>query len=200
MTFTAMLTKSSALLAASFLTFSVFVQEILPRPLPPFQGKIADRAKDSKPALPAMPTAPKGAPNVLIVLLDDVGFGTAETFGGPIHTPILEALAKRGLLCNRFHTTAMCSPIRAALLAGRNHHSVHTGQIMEMATGFPGYDSLVGKDTAGIGEQHGQNGWNTAWFGKDHNVPDWERSQAGPSTAGPLVSASRSSTASSAAT
>ena len=170
----------AATFQALFLSASVFAQEVLPKPLPPFQGQIGQRAQDSKPAFPPMPTAPKGAPNVLLVLLDDVGFSASETFGGAIHTPTLDALAKRGLLYNRFHTTAMCSPTRAALLAGRNHHSVHTGQIMEMATGYPGYDSLLGKDTAGIGEILRQNGYNTAWFGKDHNVPDWETSQAGP--------------------
>jgi arylsulfatase A-like enzyme len=117
---------------------------------------------------------------VLLILLDDVGFGAASTFGGPIATPTADRVAERGLKYNTFHTTAMCSPTRAALLTGRNHHSVHTGQIMEMATGYPGYDSLVGKDTVGIGEILRQHGWNTAWFGKNHNVPDWESSQAGP--------------------
>src|SRR5271163_1838473 len=153
---------------------------VLPRAIPPFKGKIAERAKDSKTDFPPTPTAPKGAPNLLLVLLDDVGYGASSTFGGPVSTPTLQMLANRGLLYTKFHTTAMCSPTRAALLSGRNHHSVHTGQIMEMATGYPGYDSLYGKDTAGIGEIMRQNGWNTAWFGKDHNVPDWESSAAGP--------------------
>ncbi|MFM0643622.1 arylsulfatase [Paraburkholderia bryophila] len=155
-------------------------QSVLPPPAQPFKGKIELRAKDSKVDFPRQTTAPAGAPNILLVLLDDVGFGAASTFGGPVDTPTLEQLAQHGLRYNEFHTTAMCSPTRAALLSGRNHHSVHTGQIMEMATGYPGYDSLVGRDTAGIGEILRQNGWNTAWFGKDHNVPDWETSQAGP--------------------
>ena len=159
---------------------STLGQTVLPAPLKPFNGKIELRAKDSKVDFPQPLSAPAGAPNVLLVLLDDVGFGAASTFGGPVNTPTLEALAQHGLRYNEFHTTAMCSPTRAALLSGRNHHSVHTGQIMEMATGYPGYDSLVGRDTAGIGEILRQNGWNTAWFGKDHNVPDWETSQAGP--------------------
>jgi Sulfatase/short chain dehydrogenase len=167
------------LLGALFVT-SLFGQDILPRPLPEFNGKIEPRASDSKPDFPKPLAAPKGAPNILIVLLDDVGFGASSTFGGPISTPTLDSLAQDGLRYNKFHTTAMCSPTRAALLTGHNHHSVHTGQIMEMATGFPGYDSLLGKDTATIGELLRQNGWNTAWFGKDHNVPDWETSQAGP--------------------
>jgi arylsulfatase A-like enzyme len=147
----------------------------------PYQGKLGLTTKESsKPMFPETPTPPKGAPNVLIVLLDDVGFGASDTFGGPVNTPTLDALARRGLRCTQFHTTAMCSPTRAAMLSGRNHHSVHTGQIMEMATGYPGYDSMVGKDTTGIGTILRDNGWSTAWFGKDHNVPDWETSQAGP--------------------
>jgi arylsulfatase A-like enzyme len=167
-------------LTSLLLTTSALPQGVLPKPTEPFKGVIAEEPKDSRPAFPAQVTAPKGAPNVLLVLLDDVGFSAAETFGGAINTPTLAALAERGLRYNKFHTTAMCSPTRACLLTGRNHHSVHTGQIMEMATGYPGYDSMVGKDTAGIGEILRQNGWNTAWFGKDHNVPDWETSLAGP--------------------
>lgn len=159
---------------------SAEAQEVLPRPVQPFQGVIGERSSQSTPAFPPQNLAPKGAPNVLLVMLDDVGFGASSTFGGPINTPTLQALADDGLRYNRFHTTAMCSPTRAALLTGRNHHMAHTGQIMEMATGFPGYDSLLGKDMAGLGEILKQNGWNTAWFGKDHNVPDWETSQAGP--------------------
>ena len=153
---------------------------VLPMPSAPFSGKIDRDAKKSTPDFPQPLSAPDGAPNVLLVLLDDVGFGASSTFGGPAATPTLQALADRGLRYNQFHTTAMCSPSRAALLSGRNHHSVHTGQIMEMASGYPGYDSLFGKDTAGIAEILRQRGWNTAWFGKDHNVPDWETSQAGP--------------------
>lgn len=156
-------------------------EQALPLNPPPYDGKLGLTIKDSsKPQFSASPTAPKGAPNVLIVLLDDVGFSASSTFGGPVNTPTLEALADKGLRYTQFHTTAMCSPTRAALLSGRNHHSVHTGQIMEMATGYPGYDSMVGKDTTGIGTILRDNGWNTAWIGKDHNVPDWETSQAGP--------------------
>jgi hypothetical protein len=114
----------------------------------PFSGQIADRATDSTPSFPAPVTAPEGAPNLLLVMLDDVGFGASSTFGGPIETPTLEGLAQRGLRYNKFHTTAMCSPTRAALLTGRNHHSAHTGQIMEMASGFPGY-GLVDRAVCG---------------------------------------------------
>jgi arylsulfatase A-like enzyme len=155
--------------------------QALPVQPAPYQGKLGLTTKDSsEPSFPSPPTPPKGAPNVLLVLLDDVGFGAASTFGGPVNTPTLESLAHRGLRHTQFHTTAMCSPTRAAMLSGRNHHSAHTGQIMEMATGYPGYDSMIGKDTTGIGTILRDNGWNTAWFGKNHNVPDWETSQAGP--------------------
>lgn len=162
------------------------VTNILPEPLQPFNGSIEERAADSTPSFPHAAAPPAGAPNVLLVMLDDVGFGASSAFGGPINTPTIARVAAQGLKFNTFHTTAMCSPTRAALLTGRNHHSVHTGQIMEMATGFPGYDSLNGPDTAGIGEILKQHGWNTAWFGKNHNVPDWETSQAGPFSRWPV--------------
>ncbi|AGA27070.1 arylsulfatase [Singulisphaera acidiphila] len=153
---------------------------VLPPPPEPFRGKINLRAKDSTPDFPQPIQAPSGAPNILLVLLDDVGFGASSTFGGPCPTPTLEALAKRGLRYNQFHTTALCSPTRAALITGRNHHSTHTACIMEAGTGYPGYDTVMGKDTATVAELLKQNGWNTAWFGKNHNVPDWQSSQNGP--------------------
>ncbi len=158
----------------------MLAQEVLPAPPAPFKGQIGLSAKDSKSDFPQPVLAPKGAPNVVLVMLDDVGFGASSTFGGPISTPTLERLARSGLRYTQFHTTALSSPTRAALLTGRNHHSVHTGVIMEQGTGFPGYDSLMGKDTATVGEILRQKGWNTAWFGKNHNVPDWQSSQAGP--------------------
>ncbi len=114
------------------------------------------------------------------MLLDDVGYGASSTFGGPCQTPTLTRLAGTGLKYNQFHTTALCSPTRAALITGRNHHAVHTACIMEAGTGFPGYDTLMQKDTATVAEVLKQNGYNTAWFGKNHNVPDWQSSQAGP--------------------
>lgn len=159
---------------------STSAQEVLPTPPAPFKGQIGLSAKDSTPDFPKPVQAPKGAPNIVLVLLDDVGFGASSTFGGPINTPTLERLAKNGLRFTRFHTTALSSPTRASLLTGRNHHSVHTGVIMELATGYPGYDSVMGKDTATVAEILKQKGWNTAWFGKNHNVPDWQTSQAGP--------------------
>jgi arylsulfatase len=153
---------------------------VLPHTPPPFRGTINLRAKDSTPDFPQPIEAPKGAPNVLLILLDDVGFGASSAFGGPCRTPVLEALAKRGLRYTQFHTTALCSPTRAALITGRNHHAVHSAAITEAATGFPGYDSVMQKDTATVAEVLKLNAWNTAWFGKNHNVPDWQTSQAGP--------------------
>ena len=155
-------------------------QEVLPAPAAAFRGQIGVSAAASTPDFPQPVQAPQGAPNVFLVLLDDVGFGATSTFGGPVQTPTLERLAQNGLRYNQFHTTALCSPTRAALVTGRNHHSAHTGVIMEAATGYPGYDSIMGKDTATFAEILKQEGWNTAWFGKNHNVPDWQTSQAGP--------------------
>jgi arylsulfatase A-like enzyme len=158
----------------------VSAQDVLPRPPQPFRGTVNLRAKESRPDFPQPLKTPSGAPNVLLVLLDDVGFGATSTFGGPCNTPTFQMLADNGLKFNHFHTTALCSPTRAALITGRNHHSVHTGVITEAATGFPGYDSVMQKDTATVAEVLKQNGYGTAWFGKNHNVPDWQTSQAGP--------------------
>jgi arylsulfatase len=127
--------------------------DILPLATPHFRGRIGNTYVDSEADLIALPTAPAGAPNVLLVLLDDVGFGQTSTFGGPANTPTLQRLADEGLRYNRFHTTALCSPTRAAMLSGRNHHSVHTGVITEMATGFPGYDGSWPRE----GRQHRRN-------------------------------------------
>ena len=153
---------------------------VLPPPPPAFRGTIDLRAADSTPDFPQPRTAPRGAPNVLLILLDDVGFGASSAFGGPCRTPVLERLAARGLRYTQFHTTALCSPTRAALITGRNHHAVHSGAITEAATGYPGYDSVMRKDTATVAEVLKLNAWNTAWFGKNHNVPDWQTSLAGP--------------------
>ncbi len=168
------------LMLAINLSSMVFAQDVLPRPPQPFKGIVNLRAKESKSDFPQPLKAPAGAPNVLLVLLDDVGFGATSTFGGPCNTPTFQMLADNGLKFNHFHTTALCSPTRAALITGRNHHSVHTGVITEAATGFPGYDSVMQKDTATVAEVLKQNGYGTAWFGKNHNVPDWQTSQAGP--------------------
>ncbi len=157
-----------------------WAQDILPRPDPPFRGKIGLRPSDSVKDFPKEVTAPAGAPNVLVILTDDVGFGASSTFGGPIPTPTMDRVANEGLRFNQFHTTALCSPTRAALLTGRNHHSVATGGIMEIGVGFPGYNTLIPKSKRGLGDILKLNGYNTAWFGKNHNVPDWHTSQAGP--------------------
>jgi arylsulfatase len=153
---------------------------VLPRPEAPFRGKIGRTVKDSTPDFPKEVQAPTGAPNVLLIMTDDVGFGAASTFGGPIPTPAMDKLAQNGLRYNQFHTTALCSPTRAALITGRNHHTAATGNIMEFATGYPGYDSLKSRSVGTIGQMLRYNGYTTAWFGKDHNVPDWQSSQAGP--------------------
>lgn len=154
--------------------------DVLPLPEPKYRGRIGTYYTDSQAEIPKLASAPEGAPNVLIVLLDDVGFGHTSTFGGPVNTPTLQKLADEGLRFNRFHTTALCSPTRAALLTGRNHHSVHTGIIMELATGFPGYDGKMPKEAACVAETLKQNGYSTAAFGKWHNTPDYEISAAGP--------------------
>jgi arylsulfatase A-like enzyme len=123
--------------------------------------------------------APKDAPNILIILLDDFGFGDPSTFGGPIPMATADKLANDGLRYNRFHTTAMCAPTRAALLTGRNHHSVNMGTITEMSTSMPGYTGVRPQDVATMAEMLKQNGYNTAHFGKTHEVPTWEYSVVG---------------------
>jgi len=153
---------------------------VLPIAPEPFQGVVGLGSKESEGVFPRPVTAPAGAPNVVLVMLDDVGFGASSTFGGLISTPNIQKLADSGLRYNRFHTTAVCSPTRAALITGRNHHTAHTGVVMEMATGYDGYNSLLGKDMATLGDMLKLNGYNTAWFGKNHNVADWESTQAGP--------------------
>ncbi len=128
---------------------------------------------------------PAGAPNILLVITDDVGFGAPSTFGGVIPTPALDRIAAEGLRYTNFHTTALCSPTRAALITGRNHHSVGFGVISEYATGFPGYNSVIAKDTTTAGRILREHGYRTSWFGKSHNTPSYEASQAGPFTRWP---------------
>jgi arylsulfatase len=154
--------------------------EVLPKPQPPFKGHIGRTATESTPDFPKGIEAPKGAPNVLLIMTDDVGFGASSTFGGPIPTPTYDKLAKAGLRYNMFHTTALCSPSRAALITGRNHHTCATGVITEFGTGYPGYNTIMPKTCGTVAEILKQNGWNTSWYGKNHNVPDWQSSQAGP--------------------
>ncbi len=170
----------SVLAAGTLLTGGTSAQEVLPKPDPPFKGKIGSTYKDSQPDKIPITKTPAGAPNVLIVLIDDAGFGSWSAFGGQIPTPNLDRLAKMGLNYTRFHTTALSSPTRAALLTGRNHHSVGTGVITEMGSGYPGYSGLTPKSAAMISEILRQNGYSTAFIGKNHNIPDWETSVSGP--------------------
>ncbi|KRQ09023.1 arylsulfatase A-like enzyme [Bradyrhizobium sp. USDA 4518] len=164
----------------SWLRESAQAQEVLPLPRPPFKGKIGTTYKDSFPDKIPIISAPSGAPNVLLVLIDDCGFGQWGTFGGQIPTPNLDRLAKAGLRYTRFHTTALCSPTRAALLTGRNHHSAATGNITELGDGYPGYSGQIPNSAAMVAEPLRQHGYSTAWFGKNHNIADWETSVSGP--------------------
>jgi arylsulfatase A-like enzyme len=152
----------------------------LPTPDPKFGGVIKDNAAQSKPWWAPRIVPPKGAPNVLLIMTDDVGFSATSTFGGVIPTPTLDLIAKSGLRYTNFHSTALCSPTRAALITGRNHHSAGFAVVSEQATGFPGYDSVIPKDKATIGRILKDNGFSTAWFGKDHNTPTFQASQVGP--------------------
>jgi arylsulfatase len=155
-------------------------RSVLPIQQKPFKGHTGLRTSESVLDFPAEVKAPKDAPNILLIMPDDVGFGASTAFGGPVPTPALDRVAEAGLRYNQFHTTALCSPTRSALITGRNHHSNSTGVIMEIGTGFPGYNSLMSKANGSIAEILKQNGFNTAWYGKNHNVPDWHSSQAGP--------------------
>ena len=162
-------------------------REILPIPDRPYTGLVTYDAKDPDTLFPPIEPLrpPEGAPNVLVVLLDDVGFGASSAFGGPCSTPTAERLAANGLKYNRFHTTALCSPTRQALLTGRNHHSVGMGGITEIATSAPGYNSIRPNTAAPLAETLKLNGYSTAQFGKCHEVPVWETSPMGPFDAWP---------------
>ncbi len=163
---------------------------VLPIPDPAYTGELPYDAKDPAAKFPPLAPLrpPAGAPNVLIVLLDDVGFGASSAFGGPCHTPTAERLAARGLKFNRFHTTALCAPTRAALLTGRNHHSVGMGVITELATSAPGYSSIRPNTCAPLPQILKLNGYATAQFGKCHEVPVWQTSPMGPFDAWPTGS------------
>lgn len=162
-------------------------RQILPIPDIPRAGPVAYDAKDPDvsfpPIQPLLP--PQGAPNVLIIMLDDVGYGATSAFGGPCRTPVFERLADGGLRLTRFHTTALCSPTRQALLTGRNHHSVGMGGVTEIATSAPGYNSIRPNTKAPLAETLKLNGYSTAQFGKCHEVPVWQTSPAGPFDAWP---------------
>ena len=158
---------------------------VLPIPRASFAGVMAEGIKDARPD-PVRPVqAPQGAPNVLLFMSDDVGFAMAGTFGGPVPTPSFDRLAQAGQRYNRFHTTGICSPSRAALLTGRNHHNAGVGWLSDISTGYPGYNGRMQRDTATVAQILELNGYSTAMFGKHHNVPAQERSEAGPFDAWP---------------
>jgi len=152
----------------------------LPPPDPKFGGVINEKASESKAWWPPRVAPPKGAPNVLLIMTDDQGFGAPSTFGGVIPTPSMDRIARDGMRYTNFHSTSLCSPTRAALITGRNHHSVGFGVVGEIATGFPGYDSIIPIEKGTIGTILRENGYATSWFGKDHNTPSYQSSQAGP--------------------
>lgn len=152
----------------------------LPPPDPNFGGVINQTASESKAWWAPRVVPPKGAPNILLIMTDDVGFGAPATFGGVIPTPALDRIANSGLRYTNFHSTALCSPTRAALITGRNHHVAGAGVVGEAATGFPGYDSVIRRENGTIGAILKENGYATSWFGKNHNTPFYQATQAGP--------------------
>lgn len=152
----------------------------LPAPYPAFGGVIKEKASESTPWWPPRIVPPKSAPNVLLIMTDDQGFGAPSTFGGVIPTPAMDRIAEEGLRYTNFHSTSLCSPTRAALITGRNHHSVGFGVVGEIVTGYPGYDSIIPLEKGTIGRTLKDNGYATSWFGKNHNTPGYQSSQAGP--------------------
>jgi arylsulfatase len=160
-------------------TITLDGSQLPPAPLP-FGGTIKDGSLQSTPWWPPRVVPPADAPNVLLIITDDAGFGVPSTFGGVIPTETMDALAEEGLSYTSIHSTALCSPTRAALITGRNHHSAGFGVISEQATGYPGYNSIIAPDKVTIGRMLLDNGYNTSWFGKNHNTPAFEASQAGP--------------------
>ena len=177
--------KRSVLLAAAsigVISSQALAQDrtVLPIPAPAFDGQIAENVLDSRPGTARPVQAPQGAPNVFMMMSDDVGFAMSSAFGGPVPTPNFEKLAARGQRYNRFHTTAICSPSRAALLTGRNHHNAGVGWLSDVPSPFPGYGGRILPETATIAQVLRLNGYSTAMFGKHHNIPSSERSEAGP--------------------
>jgi len=160
-------------------TITLDGSQLPPEPMP-FGGKIENDALQSTPWWPPRVSPPADAPNVVLIITDDAGFGVPSTFGGVIPTETMDRLAASGLRYTNIHSTALCSPTRAALITGRNHHSAGFGVISEQSTGFPGYNSIISADKATIGRILLDNGYNTSWFGKDHNTPAFEASQSGP--------------------
>lgn len=176
--------RNSALLVGGTLAYlwgqSACAAEVLPKPDAGFKGRIDVSRDESIPAWPEAARPPKGAPNIVLILLDDVGFAAASTFGGAVATPELDRLAASGLRYNSFHVNALCSPTRASLLTGRNNHQAGFGTVSDNASGFPGYNSVWNRDTVSVAEVLRRNGYSTAAFGKWHNTPQWEISPVGP--------------------
>ena len=160
-------------------TMTIDGKQLPPADLP-FGGVIKDGALQSAPWWEPRIVPPKGAPNILLIMTDNSGYGVPSTFGGVIPTPALDRVAADGLRYTQMHSTALCSPTRAALITGRNHHSAGFGVVSEQSTGFPGYNSIIPKDKATIGRILKENGYATSWFGKEHNTPAFQASQAGP--------------------
>src|SRR5260370_19829202 len=152
----------------------------IPAPDPKFGGVIKENSKDSKPWWPPTIVPPKGAPNLLLIMTGDQGYGVSGTFGGVIPTPALDHIAKAGLRYTGFCSTALCSPTRAALITGRNHHSARFGVITELSTGFPGYDSLIGDDNATIGRTLKGHGYASPRFAQNYNTPAYQYTAASP--------------------
>ena len=152
----------------------------LPPADPKFGGVIKEKASESQAWWAPRVVPPKGAPNVLLIMTDDVGFGAPGTFGGVVPTPALDRIANAGVRYTNFHSTSLCSPTRAAIITGRNHHVAGFGVVGEAATGFPGYDSIILRANGTIGTILKENGYATSWFGKDHNTPFYQATQAGP--------------------
>lgn len=152
----------------------------LPLPDPKFEGVIKQKASESTAWWAPRVVPPKRAPNVLLIMTDDSGFGAPGTFGGVVPTPAMDRIAKSGLRYTNFHSTSLCSPSRAALITGRNHHVAGFGVVGEIATGFPGYNSVIRKENGTIGAILKDNGYATSWFGKNHNTPFYQSTQAGP--------------------
>jgi arylsulfatase A-like enzyme len=153
----------------------------LPRPDFRYKGQVGRTYLDSDPpTFPQILRPPEGAPNIVLIILDDVGFGQFSAFGGGVPSPNMEKLAAQGLRYTRFHTTALCSPTRAALITGRDHHMAATGVITEIATGYDGYTGIIPKSAGTVAEILKESGYATAWIGKNHNTPAWETSEVGP--------------------
>ena len=155
-------------------------KQLPPPPDKHFGGKIERNAIDSTPYWPPRVVPPKGAPTILLIMTDDAGFGISSTFGGVIPTPNMDRIANNGLRYTHFHSTAVCSPTRAALLTGRNHHQAGNGVIPELSTGYPGYNGTITKDNATIAKILKGHGYVTSWYGKNHNTPDLQVSKIGP--------------------